>query len=313
MSKSVETASEKAPGEPQNDSVFDFLYCDTGRIASFLAQFDDSGHLERVIQRETTTKGTRRAVEFGIGGGAMLSGTGGSGNLSYKRGPSDEGGEASERVYDPLWTNARTFLDYLEQGHLITRNPDEARIGGFLLISGSLSIFDMSLLKSAWEQPFFRSIIKTAMGDIEPPAAPLNRQQRRGGHAPQQAHSQSGTDALFDLLQFMPHSIVASVRFDKASVWCNLAERSLVGSSADILLKHGFRVAGEWSLLGIVDAFPDGSQDDAQNEAAAADASALGSLGEMVGSFGPAMRVMLGRPVSAIGVTPLLIFREISG
>jgi hypothetical protein len=132
MSRSVEKASEGEPEESQNDSVFDFLYCDSSRIGSFLAQFDDSGHLKEVRQRETASKGRKRGFEVSVGGGAMLAGTGGSGSLGIKRAPSEEGSEGSERVYDPLWANVLTFLDSLAINDLLADDISKAGIGQFI-------------------------------------------------------------------------------------------------------------------------------------------------------------------------------------
>ncbi|MGP0092677.1 MAG: hypothetical protein ACLPKB_22475 [Xanthobacteraceae bacterium] len=223
MSKNGEKASIKAPEEHQKDSVFDFLYCDTRRIGSFLAQFDDAGHLEKVIQRESLTKGVKRGVELSLGGGASLAGTGGSGNVAFKRGPSDEGAEASERIYDPLWTNARTFLDYLHGADLLHRNVSKTRIGQFTLLSGSLAIFDLSTLRSAWEQPYIRNLLKIGMEGGTALPQPLSRQQRRAsGKHPTSSDQASPADAVLGMLQFLPHGIVASIRFDAGNVWCNL-------------------------------------------------------------------------------------------
>jgi hypothetical protein len=72
MSKNEEKALEKELDALENDSVFDFLYCDSGRIGSFLAQFDDSGLLEKVIQRESASRGVKRGLELSVGGGATL-------------------------------------------------------------------------------------------------------------------------------------------------------------------------------------------------------------------------------------------------
>jgi hypothetical protein len=317
MSKSVEKASEKALDEPQSDSVYDFLYCDSRRIASFLAQFDDSGHLEKVIQRESAATGSKRGWKFGLGGGGMVVGTGGTGNASFEISPAAGGSEASERVYDPLWTNARTFLDYLEGASLLQRNLLEARIGQFALLSGALGFFDLSLLKSAWEQPFVRGLLKAGMNLAQPPIPVASRQQQRragGGKSHAVTEQQHGpADAVLGMLQFLPHAIVASVRFEHGSVWCNLNSASLVGSSSDIILKHGVSVPGVWNVVGIVDAFPETESDDVISAAQAAIAAgALGSLGEVMATFAPAVRNMLGRPKGAWGVTPLLIFREIS-
>jgi hypothetical protein len=106
MSTSEEKASSEAQDARENDSVYDFIYCDTPRIGPFLAQFDDAGHLQKVIERETAEKGTARGFKLNLGGGATILGTGGSGNVGIEGGPAVKGSEASERIYDPLWTNA---------------------------------------------------------------------------------------------------------------------------------------------------------------------------------------------------------------
>jgi hypothetical protein len=88
----------------QSDSVYDFLYYDARRIGSFLAQFDDSGHLQQVRQSDTARKGNKRGFKITAGAGAPLVGTG---NVGFETQPYDTGSESSERIYDPLWSNAR--------------------------------------------------------------------------------------------------------------------------------------------------------------------------------------------------------------
>jgi hypothetical protein len=126
MSKSVEKASEKGHAEPQSDSVYDFLYYDARRIGSFLAQFDDSGHLQQVRQSDTARKGIEKGFKITAGAGAPLVG---SGNVGFEKQPYDTGSESSERIYDPLWSNARTLLDYLKAADLIGRDLSTARLG----------------------------------------------------------------------------------------------------------------------------------------------------------------------------------------
>jgi hypothetical protein len=126
MSKSVEKASEKGHEEPQSDSFYDFLYYDARRIGSFLAQFDDSGHLQQVRQSDTARKGIEKGFKITAGAGAPLVG---SGNVGFEKQPYDTGSESSERIYDPLWSNARTLLDYLKAADLIGRDLSTARLG----------------------------------------------------------------------------------------------------------------------------------------------------------------------------------------
>ncbi|MDR0274120.1 MAG: hypothetical protein LBI48_02030 [Burkholderiaceae bacterium] len=292
----------------KNDSVFDFLYCDTQRIASFLSQFDDSGHLQQVIQRESATRSTDRKLKFGGDAKLSLIAAGASGNVEAERGTSDEGSEASDRVYDPLWANARTFLDYLDAAKLVVREVTSIRMGTFLLISGVLSVFDMSLLRKVWEDKPLADILKKYIAGTV--SQPPNREQRRASRNHVQTSASPEIDIVFALLKLMPHAIAASIRSDDVSVWCSLASNGLVGSSSDILLKHGFRVAGTWNMLGIVDAFPETHASNFDNDAAG-DALSLGTMGAMVHELGPKVRELLGRPGNAIGVTPLLIFREV--
>jgi hypothetical protein len=137
MSQTESGASEAEQGEPGSDSVYDFLYHDVRRIGSFLAQFDDAGHLQQITQSEGATRGSKRGWKAAAGG--SLPGVG-SANLSVERGPEKGGFEASERVYDPLWTNARTLLDYLSERDMLRQELARARIGQFVVVSGTLSI-----------------------------------------------------------------------------------------------------------------------------------------------------------------------------
>lgn len=126
MSQTESGASEAEPGEPGSDSVYDFLYHDARRVGSFLAQFDDAGLLQQVTQSEGAYRGSKRGWKAAAGGSMP---TVGSINVSAERGPEKGAFEASERVYDPLWTNARTLLDFLGERGMVRRELEGARIG----------------------------------------------------------------------------------------------------------------------------------------------------------------------------------------
>ena len=57
-------ASGEEPDDPSQDSVYDFLYCDTRRIGSFLAQFDVSGHLQQVTASDSISKGHKGGIQI---------------------------------------------------------------------------------------------------------------------------------------------------------------------------------------------------------------------------------------------------------
>lgn len=308
MSKNVEKASKKVLEEPQNDSVFDFLYCDNHRIASFLAQFDDSGHLERVIQRESAQKGSKRGWSFNLGGGSPLLA---SANASLSMAPDATGSEASERVYDPFWANARTLLDYLEGAKLIQRDVGKARIGQFLLATGSLSVFDMSLIRMAWENPSVVAAMRKSQGEQTQQITHANRHSRRAERQKDKPTEVDDVKSMLDIIKLMPHKTISSLQADGNNVWSILNEKYVSGSPAEIMLKHGVNIQGDWSMIGIVDALPHAPDSDVEIYRTIIGALGLGSMGEAIAQIAPAMRVMLGRPEDAFGVTPILIFREI--
>jgi hypothetical protein len=108
--KNDANASEGRPRDPENSSVYDFLYHDARRIAAFLAQFETYGVLQGVkshesVGRSSATKATANAgIDFAnlARGGMAVDGT-----------VTDDERDAAERTYDPLWRNATALLDYL--------------------------------------------------------------------------------------------------------------------------------------------------------------------------------------------------------
>lgn len=300
MSKSVEKASEKEPDAPQSGSVYDFLYCDSGRIASFLAQFDDAGTLERVIQRESVSKGLKGGYEVSVGGNASIVGTGGGGSLGYKRAPHEQGSEASERVYNPLWANPLVFLDFLTAENLIASDLNKAGIGQFIKVTGSLRIVDFSILKRIFEHPTLK---KKLLASIEPPSG--NRQERRRKDA-LSGGLPSDNEVGITLATIFTATTQATMTDEatRKSVWGCLRDDALVVSSADLLLQHGLEIAGQWSMIGVLDAQAGDNKPTVRE---------YGSpFIDGIAGLTPPIREVLGRPNSSFGVTPLLILREIS-
>jgi hypothetical protein len=308
MSESESTALEGAHDGQEKDSVLDFLYHDARRVGSFLAQFDPSGHLQQIRDSESVAKTAKRGWKVGLGG-ALTEGLG-KGEVSYERSPLQGGTEASERTYDPLWANARELLDYLEDRSLIQHDLLSARMGQFVLAKGTLLILDLAMLKGAWEKS---SVKKLISGNMESEAKKL----RKAGKPP--ATGAAEFQLVIDLLGIMPHTIQATILNERYRAWCCLSEGSLVGLSSDIILKHGSYIPGEWSVLGILDAYPDPRPEPVDGEAPSQNIDELVAtlagtvIGTVAAQMAPATREILGRPRTAWGVTPLLIFREVSG
>jgi hypothetical protein len=285
-----------AAQEPE-DSVYDFLYIDARRISHFLSQLTQYGSIVSL---------TRAVSESNTSGGGINV-------VAAKMDTASSQQTTQTRQFDAQWIAPLTFLDEASKRGMIRVGLEHARIGNLVLISGSLSLFDLSVIKAAWEIPGVKTMmlkaISTPDGQV-PEQAGGNRQERR-----RHAREKSGPAVMperevgFEMLKNLPHATLAALNVGSASVWTTLREDSLVVAASDILLKHGVNIAGVWNIVGILDAFPDDDESALNNFVGGA---SLGSLGEFVGTFGPATRTLLGRPAESYGMTPLLIFREVN-
>lgn len=290
----------------EEDSAFDFLYADSKRIAQFLGQFSQFGHLTGI----TRTDGVSRTGGGGINVGAA------------KVDKATSTNEAQTRQFDVKWLDPVRFLDEINRRGMIYRQIADASIGQIVLLSGHLALFDLSTLKTVWSiKEFQQAMIAAAQNpSTTAPALPLNRHERRKlQNNPAVSDEEKAQRAALELLPSLPHAVQACV-FDDSdlAVWCSLREEALATPASDLLLKHGCRVAGQWSMIGILDAYPEegpNAADDASLEPIyqALAAKHLGGLGALIGGIAPPIRQMLGRPATAYGMTPILIFREVSG
>lgn len=308
VSEKQKSQSDEGYGGQKADSVFEFLYYDSKRIGSFLSQFDNFGHLKELIDGEVATRGSSSSTSGSVSGGvpAVLSGSAQQildGSKSHKR--------ESQRVYDPFWTNALSFLDYLTEKSLIQREIDEAGIGQFVLVPGILEITDHKFMKQAWELSAVQSLIKKGAHE-----ASGNRHQRRAKRKNgQQEPPASDLDLFLELITIMPHNVQAIIS-GKNDVWCSLDDNYLSTSASDLVLKHGARMDGTWHLLGILDAKPktksEISSDMVDSDRSEEIEGGNAIVANLYATIAPVTRQFLGRPNTHFGVTPLLVFREIS-
>lgn len=299
-------------GDPsKSSSVFEFLYHDHRRVGSFLSQFD-LGHLSGL---STTNEAHQHTSErfgraFALGAPKVL----GAGNDS-----SEEEGvgtkDTLQSAYDPYWSNAVSLLNYLEERGLIQRDTTAVKLGDIALFSGALSMVDLSMIKSLWALPSIQNLIT---GGHATEGSTQNRKERRAsGHQRQKPDQlDPNTQLLIEILPTLPHVLCATIGAHGSQSWATLEDQYLVGSSSGLVLKHGSSIPGDWHMLGILDAVPDaGSLDGIAEGLGAVNApvdlpSSL--IGMLSGMFAPIVRFLLGRPVEAYGVTPLLIFREVA-
>lgn len=317
MSSASEIASNEEPDDRSTGSVYDFLYHDARRIASFISQFDDYGSLTGIVQKEAADSATGERTKFEASGSiaAIVKG-GGAFEQDVNSGASRE----SSRTYDPLWTNAVALLEYLDERHLLHRDFNAARIGNIVAFTGDLSVFDLGVLRKMWDLPGVKKLMLAQVQSAKEAESTRNRHERRKSASLSASKSPpDNTEVALEMMTILPHAIQASVADDVRSIWCTLREDSLSISGADMLTKHGLTVSGQWTIIGILDAFPDGP--DFHPDDGGPSLSALQQMvaGSRLGFFAfniaahlvPHIRNLLGRPAASYGITPLLIFRQI--
>ncbi|MFN3818538.1 hypothetical protein [Blastomonas sp.] len=272
-----------------------------------MAQFEGDGHLQEFTRTKDGTKGKRDSSSHeaqgtvGIAGGKVQGGTETAVEMQ----------EGYARVFDPLWSNARAFLDYLSENQLMQQDLSQASIGQFVIASGFLSIQDLAMFKEAWKAPSIQRQVKAGAG---------LGQKRANMTAAQKAmaqQQQNNTDMFLDMIQIMPHSVHARLLTQSNDstklVWSTLNPESLVAPASDLTLTYGDTMAGEWSLVGILSAYPEYMTPDFDQQFNADDFGMTESIiGQISKILAPIVRVTLGRPAAAYAITPLLIFREVS-
>lgn len=271
------------------DSVYDFIYADLRRIAQFLSQFNQYGHLTNLTRTENLSKTLNSGFNVTV---AKLEGNSTS-------------AEGQTRQFDQQWVIPLNFLDEAQDRNLIIRDLKEARIGQFVLTSGSLAILDLKTLKELWDLPLIQEIIASGIPDEAPEMKAINRHAKRTAATTGRKTSNSDPKAAFmkmvlDVIKILPHGVHARMRTasDKV-IWCGLNEDSLIGSSADLLLKHGIEISGSWNILGILDAFPETLQSTDEERLPVVSSDETFDIAHVMSGLGPAARQILGRPATA--------------
>ncbi|HEX7887073.1 MAG TPA: hypothetical protein VF474_13940 [Phenylobacterium sp.] len=274
------------------DSVFDFLYVDARRIGLLLSQFGSDGILTELERSSETT-----------------SQHGGGFDVKVLKGDAREGAKSQlKRRFDPQWLLPLTFLDLAQE--IIVRDPERAGIGQLVLVRGKLWVIDMSILKTMVDDPTIR---KQLLKIGPTPKEGGNRQARKAAASTGQQTDPS-TEMGMALVRILPHVIQA--RLDAggdAAYWASLDPAGLVTEPADLFLKHGLQIAGEWVAIGVLDAVPEpGDPNTVENMIEnMRNAEKLGAYAAGLAQMAPFVRPILGRPATSYGLTPLVIFREI--
>lgn len=166
-----------------------------------------------------------------------------------------------------------------------------------MLLKGRLTVLDMGLLKQIWKIP-----------EAKENALNAALEAKTDGDDP--AAIERTISMFFQMVEHLPHAVQCILTTaNNPNCWGLLREEFITGSSSELALKYGLAIDGEWSLLGIIDAKPANQSDNDASAQAIMSAVSGNGIAMEIGRMAEIVRQM-GRPTTAFGLTPLLIFRQ---
>lgn len=265
------------------ESIFDFFYLDNPKIKSFYAQLNGLGALNTL--KNTSHIGDIRKMEATVG---LPTVTGG------KMGNDHSVNTTAEHQYDGLPTMPREMINRLDELGFIRRDLTPENLGSIVLSKGYLNITDIEVMKGLID-PTLKFTI-----DSMPNTTSAHKKKRED--------FEKLMKPLTEFLKNVPFALSCNLFVPKDpgnlldQVWMSLSREDMTSIIHDINFKHGEKLAGEWYVLGILDAIPDSLN---------VSNIVLPDIGEME-QFKKAMSEMMkmfGKDKEAYGMTPIAIFR----
>ena len=182
------------------------------------------------------------------------------------------------------------------------RTLEKPSIGSLVLLPGSLYLANMRTFEKTWDA--------ISSGVAAPQEPQGNRKARLAARSRGEVQPPQPDLGGLRILGSLEQPIFMVFKSEQHRLWSTLAGDYLISGSADLNLKHGLRVAGEWHILGILDCLPGNGQTDPQEmgRIAGGGDNVFGSgIVVMFNEF----RLALGRPEDCYGITPLVIMRQI--
>ncbi|WP_347454067.1 hypothetical protein [Acinetobacter thermotolerans] len=270
--------------ESQNiESIFDFFYLDNSKIKSFYAQLNGLGALNTL--KNTSQIGDTRKLEATVGMPAVTGG---------KMGNDHTVNTTSEHLYDGLPTMPREMINRLDELGYIYRDLTPDNLGALVLLKGYLNITDIEVMK----------------GVIDPTIKFMfnNMETNSGAERAEKKKAQDQMSPLIEFIKNIPFALSCNLfvgNEDNKSlteVWMSLAREDMSSTIHDINFKHGDKLAGEWYVLGVLDAIPTSLD---TNNIILPDNDDMEQFRKSMSE----MMKMFGRSDEAYGMTPIAIFR----
>jgi len=262
--------------------LYDFLFIDSPRVQSLYSQLY-SGLLNEITSLVSEAKS--KETEIKAGGSPV-------GSLASRRKEQDK--QSKTESVDPHDLILRDVLGGLTDFGMISSDPKSARPGSLILLQGNSYILDFSVYENLLE-------ILPIMAMSESGKTQTSSKAARKQH---QKETKNVLDLLKGLSKIVPWSIHLLMEHQDVTAWGAIKKEHLRDDPANLALKYGPALAGDWYMLGIVDVIA--PSDPVENPTFP---EMIRSLIQAVNSIRP----LFGRPDAFIGVTPLLLFRKLIG
>jgi len=259
---------------PESAGIFDFLYVDRARISALYAQLFPQGVLNTV----KTIEQKSFSDENDIGSDLKI--------IKADVKSAESGLEGIEQLYDATWSIPLEVLAGLKSRSLVRGSLMGAGLGSTVLTNCHLRLIDFATMDKVWE-PAMKAASTTQSAQQIPPES---------------------ISSIVEALKAVPHTIHAHFLTNEAILWSSLEPANLTIPTTDLTLKYGGVVSGAWNLLYLLDAWADGGEPP--------DVSSVWSAGPLMDAVLIAthgLRTLMGRPAQWIGITPLMIYRDIAG
>ncbi|HGW5160047.1 TPA: hypothetical protein ACNIIQ_003575 [Proteus mirabilis] len=279
-------------------SLYDFIYLDKPRILTLLAQLSSNGVQQslKLINGEKTSI----SVEKKMGAKAGILGSGVSGDGGKKT--QDDSTESIESIHDVSWSSPIQLLDLLSELGVIHNGTEGSSLGSIVIAKGGVRIFDVMSLKKAL--PVIGAMFNAG---LDQPSLPPKAKQKKSKNIEDIVIEGGLTIGMVgSMLDFVNDSLQMDLFEENGNAtWMTLSIDGLTINSADLALKYGSRIPGEWIVIGIIDSLPDHYSE--QYIEIPDDNNPMKSgLSGML----DAIRDNMGRKSTSYSLTPLMVFRK---
>jgi len=270
--------------EEQNESLVDFIYVDKSRILSYIAQLFDDGPLQALSKTHEIDQSKTGNIEASL---SLFKGG---------RQSKDSITHSEYRVYDSSWAQILDFISSVSKSGKIS-DIYSANLGQFVQLRGNIKIRDMRLMDDVWNILEVMGIDSFTQASVQKAAT---KEKRREADMQRKLFKYA-----FGMLQKMPQPLTLSMTDGASTTWASLAPENMTINPMDFIFKHGTNIAGEWSVIGVLDGVP---EDYSEFNAPLFDdvefGGAVDSVIDVIKQF--------GRPSSAYAITPLVLYRNVS-